>query len=146
MIKDIEESPGATAWGSKMALGTLLAEFGNSPSGGGWIHSVAFAPDGARVAWVAHDSSITVADPKGSSKLLTEHLPFKCVQWLGNTSLVAAVSTIWFFVLAGRRSPCRLASTVDQHLKVENTNRNRTILLQRIQRNWLIFHIFCLQQ
>lgn len=92
MIKDIEANPGASSWGSKMTLGTLLAEFSNSPSGGGWIHSVAFSPDGSKIAWVAHDSSITVADQNGTSKLLTEHLPFKCCQWLGVNSLVAAVS------------------------------------------------------
>lgn len=92
LIKEVEESPGATSWGNKMVLGTLLAEFANSPAGGGWIHSVAFSPEGSKVAWVAHDSSITVADTRGTSKLLTEHLPFKCVEWLSNTSIVAAVS------------------------------------------------------
>jgi len=92
LIKDIEEVPEATNWGTKMTLGTLLAEFSNSPAGGGWIHGVAFSPNGSKVAWVSHDSSITVADPKGASKLLTEHLPFRCIQWIGPTSLVAAVS------------------------------------------------------
>ena len=39
-----------------------MAEFTNSLLGGGWVHSVAFSSDGARLAWVSHDSSISVAD------------------------------------------------------------------------------------
>lgn len=49
-IKDIEEQPQPTPWGSKMPLGALMAEFKNSSSaGGGWIHSVSFSGDGNKV-------------------------------------------------------------------------------------------------
>ena len=30
--------------------------------GGGWVHSVSFSADGNKLAWVGHDSSISVAD------------------------------------------------------------------------------------
>ena len=30
--------------------------------GGGWVHSVSFSSDGNKLAWVGHDSSISVAD------------------------------------------------------------------------------------
>lgn len=33
-VKEVEESPPPTRWGSKVALGTMLAEFSNSPLGG----------------------------------------------------------------------------------------------------------------
>lgn len=52
-IKDIEKTPEATPWGTKMTLGQLMAEYVNSPAGGGWIHSVSFSPDGSKVAWVS---------------------------------------------------------------------------------------------
>jgi uncharacterized protein YidB (DUF937 family) len=64
-IKDIEDPPAPGPWGSKSSLGTLLAEFANAGAGGGvggWVHSVSFSGDGGKVAWVAHDSSISVAD------------------------------------------------------------------------------------
>lgn len=76
-----------------MTLGTLLAEFNNSPSSGGWIHSVAFSRDGTRLCWVSHDSSINIADHKmDQKKLKTEYLPFKCCEWVGKNTIVAAVS------------------------------------------------------
>jgi actin related protein 2/3 complex subunit 1A/1B len=39
-----------------------MAEFTNSPMGGGWVHAVSFSACGSKLAWVAHDSSISVAD------------------------------------------------------------------------------------
>ena len=39
-----------------------MAEFSNSLHGGGWVHSVSFSGDGNRLAWVGHDSSVSVAD------------------------------------------------------------------------------------
>ena len=30
--------------------------------GGGWVHAVSFSADGNKLAWVGHDSSISVAD------------------------------------------------------------------------------------
>ncbi len=32
------------------------------PQGGGWVHSVSFSADGNKLAWVGHDSSLSVAD------------------------------------------------------------------------------------
>ena len=63
-IKDIEERPSETAWGKKMPIGQLMAEFSNSPMGGGWVHGVSFSHEGDRLAWIAHDSSISVANAK----------------------------------------------------------------------------------
>lgn len=52
-IKDIEKTPEPTSWGSKMPLGQLMIEFINSSTGGGWVHSVSFSPDGNKVCWVS---------------------------------------------------------------------------------------------
>ncbi|XP_045461757.1 actin-related protein 2/3 complex subunit 1A-A [Harmonia axyridis] len=92
-IKDIESAPEPTPWGSKTTLGTLLAEFSNSSSGGGWVQSVSFSPDGNKICWVAHDSTVNVADAsKGNAtiKLRTEFLPFMSCTWVSNNSIVAA--------------------------------------------------------
>lgn len=58
-IKDIEEKPGSTPWGAKMPFGEVMLEHKDC---GGWVHSVSFSPNGDQLAWVAHNSSITVAD------------------------------------------------------------------------------------
>ncbi|TMS22818.1 Actin-related protein 2/3 complex subunit 1A [Larimichthys crocea] len=48
-IKEVEEKPGPTPWGSKMPFGAVLAEFGGA-GGGGWVHSVSFSASGNRLA------------------------------------------------------------------------------------------------
>lgn len=58
-IKDIEDKPGPTAWGAKMPFGELMFE---NKDCGGWVHSLSFSPSGDQLSWVAHNSSITVAD------------------------------------------------------------------------------------
>ena len=60
--------------------------------GGGWVHSVNFSPDGNRLAWVGHDSSISVADAtKGMAiyKCKTVHLPLLSCVWISPNSIVA---------------------------------------------------------
>jgi actin related protein 2/3 complex subunit 1A/1B len=92
-IKDVEEQPKPTPWGTKMPLGQLMAEFKNSVAGGGWVHAVAFNLDGNKIAWVAHDSSISVVDannPQNVIKLKTQFLPFLSILWVTPESFVVA--------------------------------------------------------
>jgi actin related protein 2/3 complex subunit 1A/1B len=92
-INDIEEKPNETRWGNEMKFHTLMAEFSNSFNGGGWIHSVCFSDDGNRLAWVAHDSSISVVDVTKSLevyKLKTQHLPFLSCVWASPDIIIAA--------------------------------------------------------
>ncbi|CAB3359120.1 actin-related protein 2/3 complex subunit 1A [Cloeon dipterum] len=92
LIKDIEKAPEANAWGGRSSLGALIAEFpapGNSL--GGWVHAVSFSADGNRVAWVSHDSSIFVADPKRPpTRLKTQFLPYRAITWVAPDKMVAA--------------------------------------------------------
>lgn len=92
-IKDMDESGVKGVWGNSNVNGALLAEFANSPNGGGWVHSVAFSPCGNRLCWVGHNSSICVADAtKGNAviRLYTEFLPFLSCVWMGPNTVVAA--------------------------------------------------------
>lgn len=58
-IKEVEERPAPTPWGSKMPFGELMFE---STSSCGWVHGVCFSASGSRVAWVSHDSTVCLAD------------------------------------------------------------------------------------
>uniref|UniRef100_A0A8C5PWE3 Actin related protein 2/3 complex subunit 1A n=1 Tax=Leptobrachium leishanense TaxID=445787 RepID=A0A8C5PWE3_9ANUR len=54
-----------------------MAEFGGAGSGG-WGHSVSFSASGNRLAWVSHDSIVSVADAsknRSVGQLKTEFLP-----------------------------------------------------------------------
>lgn len=38
--------------------------------GGGWVHSVAFSASGNRLAWVSHDSTVTVVDSSKTARYI----------------------------------------------------------------------------
>ncbi|KFO21925.1 Actin-related protein 2/3 complex subunit 1A [Fukomys damarensis] len=67
-IKEVDEKPASTPWGSKMPFGQLISEFGGSGTGG-WVHGVSFSTSGSRLAWVSHDSTVSVADASKSVQL-----------------------------------------------------------------------------
>jgi len=76
-----------------MPMGQLMAEFSNSPMGGGWVHAVSFSASGSKLAWVGHDSSISVADSESGltvSRLATSLLPLLTLTWAGPSTLLAA--------------------------------------------------------
>lgn len=90
-LKEMTDKPQTSAWMPKLSkFGTLLAEFDNCS---GWIQGVKFSPSGEMLAWVAHDSSVNVVNANNLEKvhtLLTSNLPYSCLLWLSEQSLVAA--------------------------------------------------------
>uniref|UniRef100_A0A8D2ZCX3 Actin-related protein 2/3 complex subunit 1B n=1 Tax=Scophthalmus maximus TaxID=52904 RepID=A0A8D2ZCX3_SCOMX len=104
-IKEVEEKPGPTPWGSKMPFGEMLLESGGSGAadqssgggggggGGGWVHSVCFSHSGNRLAWTSHDSTVSVAEGGKTGTVISlrsETLPLLCVTFITENSLVAA--------------------------------------------------------
>ncbi|XP_046584709.1 actin-related protein 2/3 complex subunit 1A-B-like isoform X3 [Haliotis rubra] len=93
-IKEVDKKPGPCSWGTKMPWGTNLAEFSNGgETGSGWVHSVSFSPSGDRLAWVGHDSSISVVDSNKGSELVCikeNFLPFMSITWVTENSIVCA--------------------------------------------------------
>ncbi|XP_055469148.1 actin-related protein 2/3 complex subunit 1A-A-like [Psammomys obesus] len=64
-IKELDGKSASTPWGSKMPIGQLMAEFG-SISPGGWVHDVNFSTSGGCLAWVSHNSTVSVANASKS--------------------------------------------------------------------------------
>lgn len=90
-VKEVDEKPAPTPWGAKMPLAQCLAEY--SSGGGGWVHSIRFSPSGNRLAWVGHDSSLSVVDATAQDSLTTVkewYLPFTSLCWASEASLVGA--------------------------------------------------------
>ena len=88
-IKEVDERPAATVWGSKLPFNTICGEYA-SPAGG-WVHSVGFSPSGDVLAFTGHDSSINIVYPGGAlySIRLTS-LPFVTLTWTSENAIVAA--------------------------------------------------------
>ncbi|XP_067927915.1 actin-related protein 2/3 complex subunit 1A-B-like [Watersipora subatra] len=90
-VKEAEKKPAANEWGSKLTFAAILGEYSNG--GGGWVHSVCFSATGTKLAWVGHDSSISVVDAANNSLIVTvktNYLPFSSCLWVGESSLVVA--------------------------------------------------------
>lgn len=79
-VKEIEEKPSPTPWGKKMTFGNCMGEYSNG-SGGGWVQDVAFSPSGNKLAWVGHDSSISVMDPSSDKWVLPLLLLLLLMLW-----------------------------------------------------------------
>lgn len=95
-IKGVDPKPAevpSTPWGKKQAFGTMMGEY-SSPTGlGGWVHDVSFDASGNKLAFVSHDSGISVVDKSTEAEpmtLRTKHLPYRAVQFISDTKLVAA--------------------------------------------------------
>ncbi|CAF1553270.1 unnamed protein product, partial [Didymodactylos carnosus] len=57
----------------------------------GWIHDVTFSPSGESLAWVSHNSIISVVTASNISKIATEitnYLPFRCILFINENTLV----------------------------------------------------------
>lgn len=79
-----------------MTFGNLMAEFSNG--GGGWAHDVSFSASGNKLAWVGHDSSISVANAAHENQVVTvksEFRPFVACSWVTENSLVVAGHDCW---------------------------------------------------
>ncbi|EHB18304.1 Actin-related protein 2/3 complex subunit 1A [Heterocephalus glaber] len=68
-----------------------MLEFSGSGTGG-WVHGVIFSANGSCLAWVSHDSTVSVADDSKSvqvSTLKTDFLPHLSVSFVSEKSVVA---------------------------------------------------------
>jgi actin related protein 2/3 complex subunit 1A/1B len=90
-IKGVDKGAPDTPFGNKLAFGDLLAEIDNAS---GWVHSVKWSPSGNKLAFVAHDSSLYVADVAGGNPKVdtvpVKELPFRDLIWASEDSIVAA--------------------------------------------------------
>jgi len=91
-IKGVDKKPEPTVWGAKITtFGECLAEFASPHYG--WVHSVAFSPDGNSLAWVSHDSTLSVVEGGAAGThvhIRHSGLPFRAVLWISPTAIVAA--------------------------------------------------------
>ncbi|KAF7315692.1 Actin-related protein 2/3 complex subunit [Mycena indigotica] len=89
-IKEVDDKPAPTVWGSKLPFNTVCGEYA-SPSGG-WVHAVSFSPSGDVLAFASHDSSISIVYPGGPTicTIRISSLPFVTLTWTAEDTVVAA--------------------------------------------------------
>lgn len=94
-IKGTDARPEPSAWGERLPFNTVCGEYLNNTAG--WVHDVAFSPSGNALAFVSHDSTVTVVYPSAPEQppqavisVSSSLLPFTSVLWTSESSLVAA--------------------------------------------------------
>ncbi|KAJ3827877.1 actin-related protein ARPC3 [Lentinula raphanica] len=111
-IKEIDERPAATVWGSKLPFNTICGEFASAA--GGWVHSVGFSPSGNVLAFASHDSSISVAYPGGPvHHIRMPTLPLVTLTWASEYTIVAAGHDCQPLVFSGSEAGWQEIGTLD---------------------------------
>lgn len=87
-IKSVDEKPAATVWGKKMTLGECMADVSNGH--GGWVHGCSFSPSGDKIAFVSHDSTVSVhiGGQEDVQTYKSSGLPYRSVCWLTENTIV----------------------------------------------------------
>lgn len=89
-IKGVDKGAISTPFGDKLGFGDVLCEIDTSM---GWVQSVRWSPSGNALAFVGHDSTLTVANITSANPhpeiVKYSSLPFRDVLFLSETSIVA---------------------------------------------------------
>jgi actin related protein 2/3 complex, subunit 1A/1B len=91
-VKGIDKRPGQTVFGVRLPFGENLAEWGCE----GWVHAIRWSPSGNQLAWVSHDSYVTVCDASQGHEnaafyyVRMKGLPFNDLVFTSETQIVAA--------------------------------------------------------
>jgi len=127
-IKDVDKRPDPSVWGTRLPFNTLCAEY-PSPAGG-WVHSVAFSPSGNALAFVSHDSSVSIAYPAGPEEppravinVRTPFLPFLSVVWTNDNEIVAAGHDCQPILYKGSDQGWKMERSLDDTAKSATSHR-----------------------
>ncbi|KAF2434963.1 structural constituent of cytoskeleton [Tothia fuscella] len=117
-IKGMDQRPQASVWGERLPFNTVCGEYLNNTAG--WVHDVAFSPSGDALAFVGHDSSVTVVYPAGPDEapravvsVTTQSLPFMSLIWSSEREIIAAGYDCEAYKLHGDESGWALAGSVE---------------------------------
>jgi len=112
-IKEVDEKPAPSVWGSKLPFNTLCGEY-SSPSGG-WVHSVGFSPSGDVLAYASHDSAVSIVYPSGPTICTVKipSLPLVTLTWTSENSIVAAGHDCQPLVFSGLEGDWQAVGSLD---------------------------------
>ncbi|KAL9091629.1 MAG: hypothetical protein Q9165_004705 [Trypethelium subeluteriae] len=117
-VKGTDERPEPSVWGERLPFGTVCGEFLNRTAG--WVHGVGFSPSGDAMAFVSHDSSVTVVYPTGPEQppkavvsVSTQLLPFTSLVWISESEIVAAGYDCEAYRLQGDSNGWQLTGSVE---------------------------------
>lgn len=94
-VKGVDARPEPSVWGERLPFNTVCGEFLNNTAA--WVHGCVFSPSGNALAFVAHDSSITVVYPSAPEQppaavlnVIIQSLPMTSLTWSSESEIIAA--------------------------------------------------------
>ncbi|PPQ93223.1 hypothetical protein CVT25_015221 [Psilocybe cyanescens] len=120
-IKEVDDRPSPTVWGSKLPFNTICGEYA-SPAGG-WVHTVGFSPSGDVLAFASHDSSINIVYPGGPviHNIRMPSLPLVSLIWTSEDTIVAAGHDCRPLIFSGSEAEWQEAGTLDDATGLKST-------------------------
>ena len=117
-IKGVDERPEPSAWGERLPFNTVCGEYLNNTAG--WVHDVAFSPDGSALAFSGHDASVTVvypsapeSPPKAVVSVQLQCLPMAGLLWSKSNEIIAAGYDCEVFRLQGDEQGWSLVGSLE---------------------------------
>ncbi|MBW0572651.1 hypothetical protein O181_112366 [Austropuccinia psidii MF-1] len=129
-IKGVDSKPAPTVWGERVPFNTICGDF-SAPSGG-WVHDVCFSPSGDSLAFVSHDSAVTIVYPSGPETpphaiyvIKLPSLPLVSLTFCSEQMFIAAGHDCQPLVFQGNlNSGWQLVKTLDEG-KANSSNQNQ---------------------
>ncbi|KAJ9626244.1 ARP2/3 actin-organizing complex subunit Sop2 [Taxawa tesnikishii (nom. ined.)] len=117
-VKGVDARPEPSVWGERLPFNTVCGEFLNQTAG--WIRSCAFSPSGDALAFVGHDSTMTVVygagegqPPQAVVSVSTQTLPFADLAWISEGEIVCAGYDCAPFRFSGSADGWTLSGSLD---------------------------------
>ncbi|KAI8913291.1 WD40-repeat-containing domain protein [Gorgonomyces haynaldii] len=129
-IKGVDAKASHPVWGERLPFGTVCGEF----PAGGWVHAVSFSPSGNAVAYVSHDSSVTIANgPNEPLKVIkTNLLPFVSLFFANENTIVAAGHDCVPYVVVNQGSQWSLGQKLDTGKKAQQSGNSARAMFQQM--------------
>lgn len=117
-IKGVDERPEPSAWGERLPFNTVCGEYLNNTAG--WVHDVAFSPDGGALAFAGRDASVTVVYPSAPEQppravvsVQLQCLPLAGLLWSKAGEIIAAGYDCEVFRLQGSEQGWTLVGSLE---------------------------------
>ena len=117
-VKGTDDRPEPSVWGERIPFNTVCGEYLNPTAG--WVHGVGFSPGGDALAFVSHDSAVTVVYPSGPDQppkavisIATQLLPFADLLWVSESEIVCAGYDCEVYRFSGDSSGWQLTGSLE---------------------------------
>lgn len=119
---DSKEVVAGSPWGDRFPFGSVAREFYQ----GSYVHDLQWRSNQERIAFVAHDGTVNIADPQGTviSDNSPDGLPFKAVLWINDAQIICGGYSCHPVIFATDYQSIRFVKNLDKPSKNANASED----------------------